>query len=160
MVVTARGMARPDGSPKDVDREVFELFSVMDENKSPYLTANVERFAGKPYPPPDDEEFEESNLMHSINGYVFGKQPMLTLRKGERVRWYVMSMGTEVDLHTPHWHGNDVLVGGMRMDVVNLLPASMVTADMVPDDPGIWLFHCHVNDHLTAGMITRYRVAG
>ena len=109
-------------------------------------------------PAPEDEAFEESNLMHSVNGYVFGNEPMPTLRRGERVRWYVMSMGTEVDLHTPHWHGNDVLVAGMRMDVVSLLPASMVVADMVPDDPGTWLFHCHVNDHLTAGMITRYRV--
>lgn len=34
----------------------------------------------------------------------------------------------------------------------------MVTADMVPDNTGIWLLHCHVNDHITAGMITRYRV--
>ena len=33
-----------------------------------------------------------------------------------------MSMGTEVDLHTPHWHGNTVTVNGMRMDVVSLLP--------------------------------------
>jgi hephaestin len=73
-----------------------------------------------------------SNLKHSFNGYVFGNQPMVTLHKGEHVRWYVMSMGTEVDLHTPHWHGNDVLVNGMRMDVVSLLPASMVVADMVP----------------------------
>ena len=31
----------------------------------------------------------------------------MTMRQGERVRWYVMGMGTEVDLHTPHWHGND-----------------------------------------------------
>jgi manganese oxidase len=44
--------------------------------------------------------------------------------------------------------------------VVSLLPASMVVADMVPDNPGVWLFHCHVNDHLTAGMIGRYRVVG
>jgi len=38
----------------------------------------------------------------------------------------------------------------------------MVTADMVPDNSGVWLFqfHCHVNDHLTAGMITRFRVVG
>jgi hephaestin len=158
MEITARGMARADGSPKDVDREVFELVSVMNENKSPYLDDNVHRFAQEPYAPPEDEDFEESNLMHSINGYVFGNQPMLTLHKGERVRWYLMSMGTEVDLHTPHWHGNDVLSMGMRMDVVNLLPATMVTADMVPDNPGIWLFHCHVNDHIAAGMITRYRV--
>jgi hephaestin len=69
-----------------------------------------------------------------------------------------MGMGTEVDLHTPHWHGNDVTVNGMRTDVVNLLPAAMVVADMVPDDVGTWLLHCHVNDHIAAGMVTRYRV--
>jgi len=158
MVVTAKGMARADGSPKDVDREIFELFSVMNENNSPYLDTNVHRYAGKPYAAPDDEGFGESNLMHSINGYVYGNQPVVSIKRGQPVRWYLMSMGTEVDLHTPHWHGNTVLSMGMRMDVVNLLPATMVTADMVPDDPGTWLFHCHVNDHLTAGMITRYKV--
>ena len=158
MEITRRGMARPDGSPNDVDREVFALFSVMNENESPYLDANIQRFAQPPAPDPDDEEFQESNLMHSINGYVFGNQPMITMHRGEHVRWYVMSMGTEVDLHTPHWHGNTVTVNGMRMDVVSLLPATMVVADMVPDDVGTWLFHCHVNDHITAGMLTRYKV--
>ena len=158
MEITARGMARPDGSPKDVDREFFALFSVMNENESPYLEQNLHRFAEPPFPDLDDEDFEESNLMHSINGYVFGNQPLITMHKGERVRWYVMSMGTEVDLHTPHWHGNTVTVNGMRMDTVSLLPATMIVADMVPDDPGIWLFHCHVNDHIRAGMLTRYRV--
>jgi Multicopper oxidase len=28
----------------------------------------------------------------------------------------------------------------------------------LPDDPGIWLFHCHVNDHIRGGMPTRYQV--
>jgi len=158
MEITRRGMARQDGSPKDVDREIFALFSVMNENQSPFLDANIKRFAEPPAPDPDDEDFQESNLMHSINGYVFGNQPMITMHRGEHVRWYVMSMGTEVDLHTPHWHGNTVTVNGMRMDVVSLLPATMVVADMVPDDAGIWLFHCHVNDHIRAGMLTRYKV--
>jgi manganese oxidase len=158
--ITARGMARTDGSPRDVDREVFALFSVMNESASPFLMDNVREFSKAPFPPhpEDDDDFNESNLMHSINGYVFGNQPMITIKKGEHVRWYVMSMGTEVDLHTPHWHGNDVTVNGMRMDVVSLLPATMVVADMVPDNPGIWLFHCHVNDHIRAGMLTRYEV--
>jgi FtsP/CotA-like multicopper oxidase with cupredoxin domain len=160
MVITAAGKGRADGSPVDVDKEVFSLFSVMNENNSPYLQANVDRYAGAPHAQTEDEEFEESNLMHSINGYVYGNQPLVTLTKGQHVRWYVMSMGTEVDLHTPHWHGNDVTVNGMRADVVSLLPASMVIADMVPDNVGTWLFHCHVNDHISAGMMTRYRVIG
>ncbi len=160
MEITRRGDARPDGSPKDVDKEFFVLYSVMNETLSPFLAANIKRFAAPPYPahPDDDEEFGESNLMHSINGYVFGNQPMMTMHRGDHVRWYVMSMGTEVDLHTPHWHGNDALVNGMRMDVVSLLPGTMVVADMVPDNVGTWLFHCHVNDHIRAGMLTRYRV--
>jgi manganese oxidase len=158
MEITRRGLARPDGSPRDVDRELFTLFLVGNENASPYLPANLHRFAKPPYPSPDDEDFEESNLMHSINGYVYGNQPMPTVRIGQHVRWYTMSMGTEVDLHTPHWHGNTVTVNGMRTDTIQLLPAGMVTADMTPDNPGTWLFHCHVADHITAGMLARYRV--
>jgi hypothetical protein len=161
LVITARGKARADGSPKDVDREIFVAFTVMNENGSHYLDRNAHQFGG--FAPPgeedaDGEAFEESNLMHNINGYVFGNGPLITMHKGERVRWYLMAMGTEVDLHTPHWHGNTVTALGMRTDVVNLLPASMVVADMVPDNAGTWLFHCHVDDHIAAGMITRYRV--
>ncbi|MEO6200629.1 MAG: multicopper oxidase domain-containing protein, partial [Cryobacterium sp.] len=162
MVITKASAARPNGTPNDVDREFFLQYKVSNENASPYLDRNIERYATKPKSVRADEAFEESNLMHSINGYVFGSLPLetMTMRKGERVRWYLMGMGTEVDLHTPHWHGNTVVAMGMRTDVVNLLPASMVVADMVPDDVGTWLFHCHVNDHISAGMLARYRVTG
>jgi manganese oxidase len=33
-----------------------------------------------------------------------------------------------------------------------------ITADMVPDAVGTWMFHCHVNDHIIAGMTALYRV--
>jgi FtsP/CotA-like multicopper oxidase with cupredoxin domain len=35
---------------------------------------------------------------------------------------------------------------------------SMVVADMVPDNVGTWLLHCHVSFHNAAGMAVRYRV--
>jgi FtsP/CotA-like multicopper oxidase with cupredoxin domain len=158
IVVTARGMARADGTPKDVDQEVFSLFSVMNENQSHYIAKETAALPDPPKDPDDDEEFNESNLMHSINGYVFGNGTHVKLKLGTHVRWYVMSLGTEVDLHTPHWHGNTVIANGMRTDMVSLLPASMVVADMTPDDPGTWLYHCHVNDHIAAGMQTLYEV--
>lgn len=157
VVVTRRGMAKPDGSPKDVDRELFELFSVINENLSPYLAKSTTDFAEAGGNTTDDG-FTESNLMHSINGFVYGNQPLVTVHDAQRVRWYMMSMGTEVDLHTPHWHGNTVVVNGMRTDVVNLLPATMIVADMKPDADGTWAYHCHVNDHIAAGMLTRYQV--
>jgi FtsP/CotA-like multicopper oxidase with cupredoxin domain len=36
IVVTRAGMARPDGTPKDVDHEFVALFMMFDENQSPY----------------------------------------------------------------------------------------------------------------------------
>jgi hephaestin len=159
IIVTKKGMARADGTPKDVDREFVVNYEVDDENSSLWIDKNIATFAGNPKSVvKDDGDFQESNLMHSINGYVFGNLPGLAMKLGEHVRWYVMGMGTEVDLHTPHWHGNTVTVMGMRTDVVPLLPAQMVVADMVPDDPGQWLYHCHVGDHIHAGMLSQYTV--
>ncbi len=157
LVVTAAGRAREDGSPDDVDREVFSLFLVTDENSSPLLAGNLKRVRGG-RPDVEDEEFVESNLKHSINGFLYGNGPMVTMKAGDRVRWYLMAMGSEVDLHTPHWHGNTAVVHGMRTDVTNLLPATMISADLTADNVGTWLFHCHVADHITAGMQSLYRV--
>jgi hephaestin len=160
IVVTARDHARPDARPDDVDRELFTLFTIFDENASFYLEDDI---AGRCRAPASvdksDPGFAESNRMHSINGRSFGNLDGLTMRVGERVRWYVFAQGSEQDLHTPHWHGNTVVAMGMRTDVVSLLPMSMMVADMIPDDPGRWLFHCHVNDHLVAGMEALYTVS-
>ncbi|MBI4581722.1 MAG: multicopper oxidase domain-containing protein [Planctomycetes bacterium] len=161
MIVTRRGSARPDGSPTDVDREFVTMYTVFDENASLYLDYNVQTFTGKPtIVKTGDDDFVESNLMHSINGYVYGNLPVETLsaKLGQRVRWYVLGQGTEVDLHTPHWHGQTLLYMGMRTDVAELLPMSMKVLDMVADNAGTWFYHCHVNDHITAGMTARFAV--
>ena len=80
------------------------------------------------------------------------------MKRGERVRWYLLAIGNGINFHTPHWHGNTVLKNNERTDVIALSPAQMVTVDMVPDDPGIWLFHCHIADHMRAGMSAFYQV--
>jgi manganese oxidase len=80
----------------------------------------------------------ERGLMHSINGYIFGNLRGLTMRNGEKVRWHLLGMGNEVDLHTPHFHGKTVLYKGHRTDGIELLPATMATVDMreSADEPG------------------------
>lgn len=139
IIITRKGMAKPDGSPKDVDKEFVTAFMVFDE------------LAG-----------EEPGLMHSINGYIFGNLKGLEMNNGERVRWYLLGMGNEVDNHSAHWHGKTVTVGApqvaRRTDVVELMPASMVTADMKADNVGEWMYHCHVFDHINAGMMTTYQI--
>ena len=159
IVVTREGMARSDGSPEDVDREVVTLFNIYDENLSPWLDENIKAHAGDPAAvDKEDGDFVESNLKHSINGFLYGNLPGLDFKRGEKVRWYTMAAGTETGLHTPHWHGNTVLWMGMRMDNIDLLPMSMKTVDMEPDAKGTWLYHCHVNDHIAGGMSALYTV--
>jgi hephaestin len=159
IVVTRSGGAKPDGIPKDVDREFVTLFMIIDENASPYLNANIQRFAGAPRAvSKKDGEFKESNKKHTINGLLYGNLDGLTMRRGERVRWYLIGLGNENDIHTAHWHGNTVLRRGSRTDTVELFPATTEVVDMHPDNVGTWLFHCHVTDHMAGGMMTRYRV--
>src|SRR5712691_4084109 len=162
IIVTRRGMARADGSPKDVDREFVTLFALFDESLSWYWETNLKRMYGDPSRYDEkDIHVRQFHYWYPINGFVDGNGPMMTMRKGERVRWYLFSNPNDVnanDIHTPHWHGQTVVVGHMRMDMVSLLPMTSVTVDMIPDDPGVWLFHCHLPGHIAAGMQTRFRV--
>lgn len=135
IIVTAKGKAKPDGSPKDVNREFVALFMIFDELKG-----------------------KTNGLFHSINGYVFGNLPAFVMTKGEKVRWHLLAMGNERDLHTAHWHGKTVEVHQRHTDVVELLPASMVSVDMLADNPGTWLFHCQVSDHMESGMMATFTI--
>jgi len=136
IVVTAKGKANADGSPKDVDREFVASFMIFNE------------MGGKP-----------AGLFYAINGFIFGNLPGLSMKQGEKVRWYLLGMGNEIDLHTPHWHGETVVEGGRNTDVIELLPGSMKTVDMIADNPGTWMFHCHVEDHMEGGMMAVYTIA-
>ncbi len=173
MIVTRRGMADADGKPKDVDREFVCLFMLFDENISWYLDHNIQTFTSDPKELTSSNSlqwmtegnfsglgtgFAIANAKFAINGYIYGTGPMMTMKKGERVRWYLVALGEQFSVHTPHWHGNVVLHDGKRTDVVPLMQAQMVTVDMVPDNPGIWMFHCHIDDHMEAGMATLYKV--
>ncbi len=174
LVITRRGMARPDGTPKDVDEGFVTIFIAINENESWYLDDNIKahipdptklnRYESKPVTTTGilgtiaGAGFFETNIKWSINGYIYGNGPMMVMKKGDHVRWYVATLGDFFNGHTPHWHGNTVLVGGQRTDVLNIASAQMITADMVPDAAGIWLYHCHISDHMLAGMMARYQV--
>jgi len=171
MIITARGMAKADGTPKDVDREFVVAFATVLESESPYLQENVEQYAtdpksvkvvtaptgargiltGIPGIPVDPL------VRETLNGFLYGNTPGLTMNVGDRGRWYLMAT-TNFELHAPHWHGNTVLIQQMRTDVATLLTMGMLVADMVPDNPGTWLLHCHVGAHLRAGMQALYTV--
>jgi FtsP/CotA-like multicopper oxidase with cupredoxin domain len=162
MIVSADGTTQPDGKPEGVDREFIVSFHEVDENVSWYLEDNIQAYTTDPASVNRDEilfftPFGLSNFRESMNGFSFGHLEGLTVQQGERVRWYLMA-STNFEVHAPHWHGNTVVLNRMRTDVTSLTTMSMQVATMVPDNPGTWLFHCHVRDHLLGGMTSLYTV--
>ncbi|XP_038202856.1 ceruloplasmin isoform X2 [Arvicola amphibius] len=142
--------------------EFFLLFLIFDENESWYLDDNIKIYSNHPEKVnKDDEEFIESNKMHAINGKMFGNLQGLTMHVGDEVNWYMMGMGNEIDLHTVHFHGHSFQYkhrGIYSSDVFDLFPGTYQTLEMFPQTPGTWLLHCHVTDHVHAGMETTYTV--
>jgi hephaestin len=175
IIVARPGQANADGTPKDVDREIVALFAGFNENQSWYVQQNVAAHISAAdqqalnkrdaklsdphlYVAFTGNGFAETNFKFSVNGYLYGNGPVMTMKKGQRVRWYLLDVGDVVNFHTPHWRGNLVTYHHARTDVFSMLPAGMETADMVPDAPGQWILHCQVDDHHQAGMLTRYEV--
>jgi FtsP/CotA-like multicopper oxidase with cupredoxin domain len=98
-----------------------------------------------------------SQGFNCINGRAFiDNTPTFEARVGERVRWRVASLGDT--FHVFHLHGHRWKYQGRFDDSVVLGPASTLTFDYIEDNPGDWLYHCHVAMHMMGGMVGRYIV--
>ncbi|XP_049728924.1 hephaestin isoform X1 [Elephas maximus indicus] len=163
LAICRRGILGLHGGRSDMDREFALLFLIFDENQSWYLEENVATH-GLQEPGLvnlQDETFLESNKMHAINGKLYSNLRGLTMYQGERVAWYMLAMGQDIDLHTVHFHAESFLYRNgesYRADVVDLFPGTFEVVEMVVSNPGTWLMHCHVTDHVHAGMETLFTV--
>ncbi|XP_023054197.1 hephaestin isoform X9 [Piliocolobus tephrosceles] len=161
-LITCKRGALDGNSPpqrRDVDHDFFLLFSVVDENLSWHLDENIATYCSDPASvDKEDETFQESNKMHAINGFVFGNLPELNMCAQRRVAWHLFGMGNEVDVHTAFFHGQMLTTRGHHTDVAQIFPATFVTAEMVPWEPGTWLVSCQVNSHFRDGMQALYKV--
>uniref|UniRef100_A0A8C9FEY4 ferroxidase n=1 Tax=Pavo cristatus TaxID=9049 RepID=A0A8C9FEY4_PAVCR len=162
LVVCRKGILDENGLRKDIDREFTLLFMVFDENKSWYLEENIETYLHKS---PDDfnftKNFVEGNSKHAINGKIYNSLLGLTMNEGDTTNWYLIGMGNEVDVHTVHFHAQTFIFKtdkDHRGDVYDLFPGTFQTVEVVAENPGTWLLHCHVADHIHAGMETTYTI--
>jgi FtsP/CotA-like multicopper oxidase with cupredoxin domain len=94
-----------------------------------------------------------------INGFSFHENTQVFKAKvGQTVRWRIAAFGRE--FHVFHLHGHRWLFNGRYDDAVVMGPATTLTFDYLEDNPGEWLYHCHVTDHMLGGMVGRYIVSG
>jgi FtsP/CotA-like multicopper oxidase with cupredoxin domain len=115
------------------------------------------------------EIFMEHKMAWAINGKVVGEHdhaPMLTLKQGRSI---IFAMENDTAWHHPmHLHGHVFQVitrNGLKLarpewrDTVLMSPKESVDIAFVADNPGDWMFHCHVLEHQAGGMMAVVRVA-
>jgi FtsP/CotA-like multicopper oxidase with cupredoxin domain len=116
---------------------------------------------GRREPAPDREfavVFAPMGPFQAIDGRAFvGNTPVFTSFVGQTVQWDVMAIGSEH--HTFHVHGHRWLApDGTPRDTQTVGPAESFKIRWREEDPGTWLYHCHVESHMMAGMIGIYQV--
>jgi FtsP/CotA-like multicopper oxidase with cupredoxin domain len=93
-----------------------------------------------------------------INGHAFTDRQPLPIRQGQRVT--LSFNNTTTMWHPMHLHGHTFQVikpdgsRGPRKDTVIVLPQQKVSVNLIADNPGIWMLHCHNTYHQEAGMMT------
>ncbi|NXP43379.1 FA8 factor, partial [Heliornis fulica] len=140
------------------DKTRLVLFSVFDENRSWYLEENIRRFCTDPtHVDTQDPQFYASNVMHTINGFVFDNlQPKLCLH--EVVYWYVLSAGAQTDFLSIFFSGNTFKRNMVFEDMLILFPFSGETVFMSLEKPGIWTLGCLNPDFRDRGMQAKFTV--
>jgi plastocyanin len=104
-----------------------------------------------------------------MNGKAHDSIPPLQLKQGERVRIRLTNAGQLV--HTIHSHGHSFKIvatdgnlvpaaAQLTKDSVTLGPSERVDLELRAVNPGIWMFHCHMEHHMANGMMTTIRYEG
>jgi uncharacterized cupredoxin-like copper-binding protein len=108
-----------------------------------------------------------------INGKAFPATEPIEAKVGERVLIRLVNLGQMT--HPMHMHGHPFQIvatdgypvpesQALTKDVVNIGPGERYDLLMIADNPGTWLFHCHILTHVQnhgvepGGMITVVKV--
>jgi len=101
-----------------------------------------------------------TQLVHTMNGQAFPNIPMLMVTEGETVRLRLIN--TTNEWHPMHLHGHvfsvlsvngrPVTGSPIHEDSVLVNPHETVEVAFKADNPGLWMFHCHVLIHAAFGM--------
>lgn len=102
----------------------------------------------------------------TMNGKSFPDIEKLRLEKGKRYRLFFNN--DSGDIHPLHLHRHtfeitkigDKSMSGLRKDVVSVARRSTAAVDFVADNPGLTLFHCHMQLHMDFGFMQLLEYAG
>ncbi|NXO43978.1 FA8 factor, partial [Locustella ochotensis] len=124
--------------------EFVLLFAVFDEGKSWYS----EQGSSAAAQPQAHNRIE----LHTINGYINGSLPGLTLCLKKQVHWHVIGLGSGPEVHSIFFEGHTFLVRSHRLSSLEISPATYLTAQTMPGTAGWFRMFCQILSHQQAGM--------
>ncbi|XP_054670680.1 coagulation factor V isoform X1 [Grus americana] len=148
------------GVQKKADGEQQAMFAVFDENKSWYIEDNIKDYCSNPASVKrDDPKFYNSNVMHTINGYVADSSEILGFCQDSVVQWHFSSVGNHDEIVSVRLSGHSFLYQGKYEDVLNLFPMSGESVTVEMDNVGTWLLASWGTPEMSYGMRLRFRDA-
>ncbi|WP_035803285.1 multicopper oxidase domain-containing protein [Kitasatospora mediocidica] len=147
---------RPDVMEIGAELGMFGIIAVTDE-QTPPVDREFVLFCHDASPADVPSLAQNTNM---FNGGAFvDNTPTFTAKAGERVRWRIAALGNETHvfhLHGHRWRSNEGFQGWVDSQII--APSTTLTVEYTEDNPGDWIYHCHVTHHMMGGMVGRYRV--
>ncbi|XP_061679795.1 coagulation factor V isoform X2 [Syngnathoides biaculeatus] len=139
------------------DKEQQAMFAVFDENKSWYLDDNIRQFCDRSRVNKADPDFHKSNVMHTVNGYVYESGPVLGFCKGEVATWHVSSVGAQDYIQTATVYGHTFELNNRMEDILSLYPMTGETITMNMENIGVWLLTSLHSHQTSKGMHLKFQ---
>jgi FtsP/CotA-like multicopper oxidase with cupredoxin domain len=156
----ARALVRAGkGTAPEIDYRPGELDGI------PLTVFGLRATDGSRLPTRSPDAIQELNLnggmgdyIWTINGRTYDQTKPLTVREGQSTRLRIRNHS--MMSHPLHVHGHTFQVGsaggpGARKDTILVPPMAGVDVDLLANNPGRWMVHCHNAYHAEAGMMTR-----
>lgn len=150
----------PANPGEQYDRDYTLMLAEWDLELTPAVAAGASK------PGPGDQTLRGGQLgadFFLINGKMNGSIPPLRIAKDERMLVRLINAGAIP--HPIHTHGHSFTitatdgnlvpeVARLTKDTVLIAPAERYDLAIRGDNPGVWMFHCHIEHHMANGMMT------
>ena len=114
------------------------------------------------------EEFQTTKQVWAFNGIAnLAEKPLFSAKRGETI--VIETVNETAWVHAMHTHGHHFRViersgatiddGKPWRDTFLIGPQQKTKIAFVADNPGKWLYHCHMLEHAAAGMNTWFEVS-
>nr|KAF6396645.1 coagulation factor V [Rousettus aegyptiacus] len=131
LLICKKGTLTEDGIQKMFDKQHVLMFAVFDESKS-----------WSPSP----------SLMYTVNGYVNGTMPDITVCAHDHISWHLIGMSSGPELFSIHFNGQVLEQNHHKISAITLISATSTTANMTASPEGKWTISSLIPKHFQAGM--------